>query len=328
MDRCPSDCWYLTGPTATGKTRLAVLVARRLEAEIIAMDSMTLYRGMDIGTAKPSLAELSAVPHHLVNVLEPWESGTVDWYLRQAHQAIATIRSRGKRPLFVGGTPLYLKACLRGLFEGPPAQPKLRAHFEREAELRGTAFLHRRLQSIDPAAARVIQPGDLRRILRALEVFQVTGKPISQLQEQFARPADPPPRVACIMMPREELHGRIDRRVEAMLAAGWIDEVRRLTAGDRPLSREAAQAVGIRELSAYLRGELDLANATQRIQTRTHQFGKRQRTWFRHIPECSFLAIRESDEPEAVADRLIEFYTGPAPVDSAPVESHPDTSPT
>src|SRR5438105_1941285 len=180
---------YLTGPTASGKTAVGVALARRLDTEIVAMDSMTIYRGMDIGTAKPTMAERGGIPHHLVDVIEPWESASVAEYRRWARDAVDAIERRGRRVLFVGGTPLYLKALLRGLFEGPGSDPELRRRLEQEAERHGDPVLHERLADLDPATAARLHPHDRRRIVRALEVIEQTGRPMSALQAEHHRPA-------------------------------------------------------------------------------------------------------------------------------------------
>ena len=179
----------LTGPTASGKTALALDLAERLDAEIVALDSMTVYRGMDIGTAKPTAAERARVPHHLIDVLDPWESLTVAWWLEHATAACRDITSRGKRPLFVGGTPFYLKALLHGLFPGPPADEELRRALESEAASTGVAALHARLAAIDPKTAARLHPNDVRRVVRAIEVHTLTGKPISAWQQSWDTPA-------------------------------------------------------------------------------------------------------------------------------------------
>lgn len=309
MPEFTSQSWFLTGPTASGKSGLGVEAARRLNAEIVAMDSMTLYRGMDVGTDKPTRAQRDAVPHHLVDVLEPWESASVDLYLRLADRAALEILARGKRPLFVGGAPLYLKACLRGIFEGPPADPELRKSLEREAADAGAPELHRRLRSIDPAAAARILPGDLRRIVRALEVYHATGRPISEWQTEFRRKASPTPPVACIVRPREEQHRRINERVVRMLEAGWVEEVRRLMseAPQRRPGRSARQAVGYEEIVLHLEGRLSRAEMVDRIQTRTRQFYKRQMTWFRHIEECVWIETSEQEPDHVLLERIVRF---------------------
>jgi tRNA dimethylallyltransferase len=303
------DSLILTGPTGSGKTELGVELAERLGAEIVAMDSMTLYRGLDVGTAKPTAEERRRVPHHLIDVLDPWESASVAWWLDRAAEAVAEIQGRGRRVLFVGGTPLYLKALLFGLFDGPPADAALRRRLMAETEQAGVEALHARLAAVDPVTAARLHANDVRRVVRALEVFELTGKPISAWQREWNpasggrqpsgdgrecpgtsevdRGADAPRSpILCLTLPRPELYARIDRRVEAMIAAGWVEEVRRLRQLPRPLSREAAQALGYRELGDYLDGKVGLPATVRLIQTRTRQFAKRQLTWFRHLPGC------------------------------------------
>ena len=269
---------------------MALDLAEALNAEIVAADSMTVYRRMDIGTAKPTADELSRVRHHLVSVLEPSESANVAWWLTAADAACQSIRGRGKRPLFVGGTPFYLKALMCGLFDGPPSDPALRTRLEAEAEADRPAALER-LRQCDPRTAARLHFNDVRRVARALEVFALTGRPISALQQTWDNPAfgvpgetrPPPAALPCVILdwPRPELYARINQRVGAMLAAGWLDEVRELEALAEPRSREAGQALGYPELRSVLRGEVTLVAATEAIQTRTRQFAKRQMTWFR-----------------------------------------------
>lgn len=281
------------------------------------MDSMTLYRGMDIGTAKPSNSDRDRVPHHLVDVLDPCEPASVDWYVNSADRICQDIFARGRRPLLVGGTPLYLKACLRGLFEGPPADATLREKLTSEAEDAGSESLHVRLEDVDPKSAQRIHPRDTRRIIRALEVHQLTGRPLSEYQIQFALPAHPLPPVACLVRPREELYRRIDDRVLRMLGAGWIEEVRRLIGQPRPPTREALQAAGYREIVQFLDGELECEEMVGRIQTRTRQLCKRQLTWFRHLEECSFFETSESEPIESVVRRIGDFLECPNEVNGS-----------
>ncbi len=289
-----TNALVLTGPTGSGKTELGIALARRLGAEVVSMDSMALYRGMDVGTAKPTPQERREVPHHLVDVLEPWESSSVAWWLQRAGECCREIEGRGRRVLFVGGTPLYLKALMCGLFDGPPADTALRRQLEEEANLAGSPALHARLAQADPESARRIHPNDLRRIVRALEVLALTGKALSRWQTQWAggggfapgQSRDDATPVLWLDVPRAELYERIDRRVEAMFAGGFVEEARRLRQLGPPLSREAAQALGYQEAFAYLDGRSDRAEAILRVQTRTRQFAKRQLTWFRHLPGC------------------------------------------
>ena len=280
--------WYLTGPTASGKTTLGIALAKRLDAEIISMDSMAIYRFMDIGTAKPTLAERTEVPHHLIDILDPSEEFSVSDYLQAAKQVTLEIRSRGKQVLFVGGTPLYLKGLLRGLFEGPSADPVLREELTRLAE--SGVNLHQRLAEIDPQAAKRLHPNDHRRIIRAIEVYELTGKPISFHQTQFETPASKAEHQVFVLdWEKEELNRRIDRRVEMMFEQGFLEEARWLS--KRPLSKTASQAVGYKELFDYFATEtkLSLEETIALIQLHTRQFAKRQRTWFRSLPECQFV---------------------------------------
>lgn len=276
-----TDAIILTGPTASGKSACALVLADQIGAEILAMDSMTIYRGMDIGTAKPTADDQARVRHHLIDQLDPWESANVAWWLESAAKACAEIRSRGKRPLFVGGTPFYLKALWHGLFESPPSNPRLRQELENEATQLGNAALHAKLAAVDPITAGRLHTNDVRRIVRALEVYELTGQPISALQQSWAHP---PAAIPCFMLdwPRDILYKRIDRRVQAMIEQGWLDEVRSLM--QQPMSKEARQAVGYCELMAHLRdGAPSLADTTTLIQQRTRQFAKRQLTWFRSM---------------------------------------------
>lgn len=280
----------ITGPTGSGKSTLALDLAERIGAEIVSMDSMTLYRGLDIGTAKPTPEDRQRVPHHLIDVLDPWESASVAWWLDRAAEAVIGIEGRGRKASFVGGTPLYLKALLHGLFDGPPADPERRRRLEAEAAEAGPAGLHARLATVDPTAARRLHPNDLRRITRALEVWELTGRPISNWQQEWrAMPSTAGPAVYCIDRPREELYDRIDFRVTEMLTAGWLDEARRLRELTRPVSREVLAAIGYRELFDFLDGRADWEVTVQTIQQRTRNFAKRQLTWFRHLSACRFV---------------------------------------
>jgi len=302
----PLRCWFLTGPTAGGKTEVGVELAARIGAEIVSMDSMALYRHMDIGTAKPTRRQRGEVPHHLVDVLEPHEEYSLAQYLAAAERAVADIRVRGREALFVGGTPLYLKGLLRGIFHGPPADWEFRRGLDEEARRRGPGFLHERLAEVDPRAARRLHPNDTRRIIRALEVFAKTGQPISAHQQQFDTGL---PAAACRVFvldwPKEELHARIDRRVDEMFAAGLIDEVRGLLDRGQPLSKTARQALGYREVLEHLEGRRSAEETVALVKTHTRQFAKRQRTWFRSLSECRFVPVSGTLGPQAVADQII-----------------------
>jgi len=299
------DCWFLTGPTASGKTGVGVELAARIGAEIISMDSMALYRRMDIGTAKPTASERSAIPHHLIDAIEPHEEYSLAQYLAAAGECVEEIRSRGHEVLFVGGTPLYLKGLLRGIFRGPAADWDFRRSLEDEARRAGPEALHRRLAEIDPEAADRLHPNDARRIIRALEVHAKTGRPISSLQRQFqgGRPAASC-RVFVLDWPRNELYARIDGRVERMFAAGLVGEVRRLLSGPMGLSRTARQAVGYREVIEHVQGCRDLHETIALVKTHTRQFAKRQGTWFRSLSECRFVPLSGEIDSGTIAERI------------------------
>jgi len=302
---------YLTGPTAVGKTALGVALARKLDAEVVALDSMTLYRRMDIGTAKPSVEERGGVPHHLIDVLEPSESSNVADYRRWAGDVLDQIEARGRRALFVGGTALYLKALIRGLFEGPKGDPELRAALEREAERDGPLAVHDRLRAIDPESANRLHPNDLRRVIRALEVVETSGRTLSDLQVEHDQPAPPSVAVFALERPRDVVRERIDRRVEQMFAQGLVEEVRGLIAEVPPIGPVAAQGVGYKEVIDLLDGRVDQATAIERTRARTRQFAKRQATWFRGLVEVKPFPL-DPDEPiGATVDRLARQVDAP-----------------
>lgn len=300
-----ADCWFLTGPTASGKTAIGLELAEMLGAEILSLDSMAVYRRLDIGTAKPTAAERRRVPHHLIDLVEPDEEFSLDQYVAHAERAAAEVRASGREVLFVGGTPLYLKALLRGIFEGPPADWQLRRAWHSRAEKHGAEWLHQRVAEIDPAAARRLHARDTRRLIRALEVFEKTGRPISEWQQQFdrARPAEQC-RVFVLEWPRAQLAARIDRRVEAMFAAGLVDEVRRLLSEGIVFGRTAQQALGYREVLGHLRGETDVNETITIVKTRTRQFAKRQLTWFRSLSECRWVNMAEGVDARQIAEQI------------------------
>jgi tRNA dimethylallyltransferase len=308
---------YLTGPTTSGKTAVGAALARLLGAEVVALDSMTLYRGMDVGTAKPTEAERQGVPHHLIDVLDPWESASVAQYRTWASEVVAGIEARGNRVLFVGGTALYLKALLRGLFEGPAIDSSIRRGLEDDIEQFGAAAMHARLAALDPCTAARLHPNDHRRVMRALEVMTASGRPLSSFQNEHGRPAPAGVPVLALDRPRAELHWRINRRVLAMFDNGLVDEVRALVDGPRPLSPVAAQAVGYREVIELLDGRLSLQEAITRVQARTRQFAKRQTTWFRGLAEVQHWPLGSAEPPEETARRLAGWIKARIPAGAA-----------
>lgn len=271
------------------------------------MDSMTLYRGMDIGTAKPTREEQGGVAHHLINVLDPWQAASVADYRGWAIKVVADIESRGKRALFVGGTALYLKALLRGLFESTGTNRELRDALEDEYRRLGGAALHARLESIDPVTARRLHPNDRLRIVRALEVSATMGQPLSSLQTEHEHPAPATVPVFAIERPRPEIHARINLRVEQMIQDGLVEEVRGLQSGPQPLGPVPAQGVGYREVIEHLEGRLPLDRAVECIKARTRQFAKRQSTWFRGLAEVRSWPVPDGEASERTADRLAQL---------------------
>ena len=300
----PIDIYFLLGPTASGKSTLGLHLAGMIEAEILSVDSMQVYRGMDIGTAKPTPAQLAQVPHHLIDVVEPSESFSAARFVGLAGQAITDIDRRGRRVLAVGGTALYAKALAEGLFDGPGGNTQLRRELKDRAARVGSASLHGELSQVDPASAQRIHPNDLRRIVRALEVFELTGEPISGFQQQFGK-ANPAYncRYVCLCRPREDLRHRINTRVKTMIQAGLVQEVRSLLAGPGGMSAQARQALGYQEIIAYLDGQMSLPQAIEAIKIHTRRFAKRQLTWFRRFPDIFRLDAQTNESPEDLALR-------------------------
>jgi len=299
-------CWVLAGPTAVGKSAVALELAGILNAEIVALDSMTLYRGMDIGTAKRTLEDQAFVPHHLIDIIDPHEEFSVAEYLTLASRVCEEILQRDRIPLFVGGTGLYLRSLLRGLFEGPPADWPLRQRLESFAKDQGAAALHQKLRDVDPDSAAWLHINDQRRIIRALEVYELTGVPLSQLQQQAELPAEVRPRnVYWLEPPRDWLYERIDRRVDQMIAAGLVEEVRDLVGLPHGIGKSASQGLGYKEVLEHLAGRMDLTQTIELIQTRSRQFAKRQHTWFRNLPECQAFSIQGSETPVEIARELV-----------------------
>jgi tRNA dimethylallyltransferase len=302
------QCWFLAGATACGKTATGIDLARELNAEILSLDSMAIYRGMDIGTAKPTVEEQAAASHHLIDLLEPSQDFSVAEYVTAAQNRCEEIVSRGRTPLFVGGTGLYLRSLLRGVFEGPSADHAIRERLERFVEQESPEALHSQLAVVDPASAARLHPQDKRRVIRALEVFELTGRPASEQLEEGPLPESERPRhVFWLSPPRAWLHDRINRRVDLMFAAGLVDEVRRLLAATGGLGRTASQALGYKEVAAYLAGELTLAACIDRVKTRTRQFAKRQETWFRNLVEARPVPIDGGESPRELAQKILDI---------------------
>jgi tRNA dimethylallyltransferase len=276
----------IVGPTASGKSELALEVAGRLGGEILSVDSMQVYRGMDIGTAKPTAVEQARVRHHLIDLVTPAEQFTVARFVEMADGVIADARRRGVPLIATGGTPLYYKALFEGLFEGPAADPALRQRLrEQPAEQ-----LYARLARVDPAAAARIHVNDSKRLVRALEVYELTGRPISSYQTDWTQTHARHDAVWFgLMWEREVLNRRINARVKAMIEAGWVEETRRLLDQYGGLSKTAAEATGYAELIAHQHGRLSLEDAAERIKIATRQLARRQMKWFRRFPRVEWI---------------------------------------
>lgn len=303
---------FLIGCTASGKGRIGLELARRLGGEIVSVDSMKIYRRMDIGTAKPSQEARRAVPHHLIDVVEPSEPYSLARYVEEADQAIRDIAAKGRPVLAVGGTMLYVRGLTAGVFAGPGADPEFRRAFRERAAREGTPALHAELTRVDPKAAARIHVNDLRRIERALEVYHLAGSPISELQQQWERPTSRYDcRIAALRRPKEQANRRINARVHRMIEAGLVDEVKRLLGEPGGIGHQAAQAVGYAEIIAHLRGHWNLADAVERIKINSRHLAKHQRTWMRRIPGIRWVDLTEDDTVEEVADRVLQAWNQP-----------------
>lgn len=281
-ERGEPGCLAITGPTACGKTDLALILAREFPIEIISMDSAMVYRGMDIGTAKPDAATRAEVRHHLIDILDPEESYSAGRFAAEARRLVGEIRSRGKLALIVGGTMLYLKAMREGIAELPERDSAIRAEIDARAEALGWPALHAELEALDPEAARRIEPGDRQRIQRALEVHAITGRPLTELQREGTARATVFDSLALIPANREALAQRIERRFDHMVRQGLVEEVRALRARTA-LSADSSsmRAVGYRQVWAFLDGRWGWAEAAERAVIATRQLAKRQLTWLR-----------------------------------------------
>lgn len=302
MAECPVPC--IMGPTASGKTGVAVALARRFPVRIISVDSAQVYRGMDIGTAKPDAETLAAAPHRLLDIRDPANSYSAAEFCVDVRREIHAARAAGEWPLLVGGSMLYFRALAYGLADLPSADPAVRREIEAEAAEHGWPALHRRLAAIDPDSAGRIHPNDAQRIQRALEVQRLTGDTMTARLSRRGRQPPGPPLAKWVLVPRERtrLHRRIEERFDAMLAAGFVAEVEALRArGDLDVNLPAMRAVGYRQVWQYLDGDGDLAVLRQRGIVATRQFAKRQLTWLRRETDAAWLDPDADDALDAVA---------------------------
>ncbi len=298
--------YYILGCTGCGKGAVGRLLAARAGGQIISIDSMKIYRRMDIGTAKPSAAARAAVPHHCIDLVEPGEGYSVAQYVAAADAAIAAIRDAAAVPLAVGGTSLYIKALSEGLFQAPQAQAGVRDELKARAAAQGLARLHKELTVIDPTAAARIHPNDERRIVRALEVHQTTGQAISDLQQQWDAGLQRHPCVFIgLRREKEDQSRRINLRVKLMVQAGLRDEVAALMKEPAGLSPQAAQAVGYAEIIRHLAGRCSFDDAVEQIKINTRQLAKKQRTWHRRFLDVRWFDLAESETAEQTVERIL-----------------------
>jgi len=305
----------ILGVTGSGKGRLAFDLAKSLDAEIVSIDSMKVYRRMNIGTAKPPPEARRQIKHHLIDVVEPGESFSVGRFLEMANTAISQIKSRDKPVIAVGGTALYIKALLFGLFAGPAANPALRQELKDQARTQGLNALYNQLRLADPAAAERINPNDEKRIIRALEVHQLTGKGISQLQQQWdthntqyaIRDTRYDWKIIGLRREKTEENKRINARVKKMLDAGLVDEVRSLLEEQIPPSRQARSAIGYAEIIDYLQRNTDPDNTIELIKKNTRRFAKSQRTWFKTFKNVNWLDITAEQTAENTLARAMKL---------------------
>jgi len=293
----------LVGPTAIGKSAVAVELAKKINAEIVSCDSMQIYKGLNLLTSKPGLTLRRKIRHHLIGSVAPTEEFNVSRYRQAALKKIKEIIKRGKAPVFAGGTGLYVSTLVNGIFKGKNASPAIRKKLYNMAKESGNKYLYEKLKKVDSRAAKNIHPNDTRRVVRALEVFEVTGKPISGLQKKReGLSKDYDVKIFCLNMQRAFLYKRIDRRVDSMFKAGLLKEVKNLAG--KKLSKTSRYAIGLNELNGYFKGLYDLEEAKRLMKRNTRHYAKRQLTWFRKDKRIKWIGIKENEAPSKIAGRL------------------------
>jgi tRNA dimethylallyltransferase len=298
---------FLVGPTAVGKTAVAVHLAKKAGAEIISCDSMQVYKGMDIITSKPGPALRKKTIHYLIDIVKPTAGYDVSRFRSAAAKLIEYALKRGKLPLFVGGTGLYMSVLLDGIFEGGRQDQALRNKLQRLAQAKGVSYLYNRLRRVDPEAARKIHHNDLRRVVRALEVFETSGEPISRMQQKRRGiSADYDITILCLNMEREQLYRRIEERVDEMFKKGLTKEVLKLLRFK--LSKTAACAIGIKELKGYFDGIYDIEEAKRLIKLNTRRYAKRQLSWFRRDKRVNWINVDIGEKPGRIAHKIWKKY--------------------
>ncbi len=302
----------IVGPTASGKTAVSVALARRFNGEILSADSMQIYRGLTVATAAPTQAEMQGIPHWMIGTVSPAEEFSVERYVQEALPILRDIQARGKTPFVVGGAGLYINALVNGREHAPmPEDRALRRELEAFAREQGNGALHARLAQVDPESAAAIHPNNVKRVIRALEVYHLTGKTISAFNRrtQSLPPLFDPLMVGICPEPRAYLYDRIDKRVDVMFADGLVEEVRTLSQSGLPLSQTASQAIGYKELVPMLEGEMTLRQAADLIRQRSRNYAKRQLTWFRNDPRVRFFTYHEDTAFSAFVDTVADWLT-------------------
>ncbi|MFH1227502.1 MAG: tRNA (adenosine(37)-N6)-dimethylallyltransferase MiaA [Planctomycetota bacterium] len=299
----------ILGPTCSGKNALARCLAPKLDAEIISVDSMKIYRGMDIGTAKPSQSQRKKAVYHLIDIIELDETYNAAQFLADCENAIAAVTKKGRLPLLAAGTPMYLKVLLFGMFTGPSQDLKFRGRLEKLARAKGPDYLHQRLKLIDPAKAEQLHPNDLKRIIRALEVYRLTGQTISSLQTHFNNQTlRHPVRIIGLERDRDELYQRINVRVDRMFKQGLVDEVKSLLKKYKELSPQAVQAVGYKEVIAYIKGGSTLSDAIDTVKKNSRHFARRQLSWFHKFPDVKWIKVKGTDTADKIAKQVLREW--------------------
>lgn len=289
--------FFIVGPTAVGKSKFALGLAERINGEIISCDSMQVYRGLNILSCKPSLKERSKAPHHLIDFIKPSQNFNVNQFIELSKKLIKEIHARGGVPIFAGGTGLYIDSLLNGIFQGPGQDPQIRNELYRKAKLYGNKYLYQRLKKIDPESASKIHVNDLRRIVRALEVYKITKKPISRLQKQrkgILKDKHFDIRIIGLTMPREKLYEIINKRVDLMFRKGAVAEIKKNLRNK--CSKTFRQALGIKEIGSYLKKDMSLEQAKQLLKRNTRRYAKRQIAWFKKNPEIRWIDSNSSNK--------------------------------
>ncbi len=288
----------IVGSTASGKTRLSVEIAARSGAEIISFDSMQIYRGMDIGTAKPTIEERRGIPHHMIDIADPWEDYSVSRFVEEADKVLQDLLSQGKPVVLVGGTGLYIDSLMKGLEFAPLPQSGIREELTAIVQEQGIEVLMERLRAVDPESAERIHPSNQKRVIRALEIYLESGKTMTQhnLETQEKPDKYDPLWIGLDYVNREALYNRIDRRVDLMIEQGLLQELETLLAQGIPEQATAMQAIGYKELMGYIHGDCSLEEATELLKRSSRRYAKRQRTWFRRNPKVNWLMLE--DEPD------------------------------